>query len=120
MNQQVFDGFFDRCGKMNPFELWNKKVDEKRCNKELDLFMNHYDIPPFNGPNRASMTLNAFFQAKYGMFYCYDNNKLYGLIDYDPALIEKWERTQRNLKRTWNLAIMSALNEGVITFNDIE
>ena len=61
MNPSVFDGVFDRCGKMDPFGLWNRSVNEKRYEKDLKLFMNHYDIPPFEGPERASMTLNAFF-----------------------------------------------------------
>lgn len=86
-NYSVYDGVFDRCGKMNPFEIWNKHVSDSKCEKDLSVFMDHYDIPPFQGPERASKALNAFFQAKYGMFYCYDNNKLYGLIDYDPTLI---------------------------------
>ncbi len=72
---------------MNPFEIWNKHVSDLKCEKDLAVFMDHYDIPSFQGPERASKALNAFFQAKYGMFYCYDNNKLYGLIDYDPSLI---------------------------------
>ena len=54
------------------------------------------------------------------MFYCYDNNKLYGLIDYDPSLIQRWERNEKNLKRTWNLAILSAINEKDITYDDLE
>ena len=66
------------------------------------------------------MTLNAFFQAKYGMFYCYDNNKLYGLIDYDPTLIQRWERNPKNLKKTWNLAVMAAVSDKAITFDDLE
>ena len=120
MNTQVFDGVFDRCGKMNPFELWNRAVNQATYDADLDLFMNHYDVPAFQGPAQAEMTLNAFFQAKYGIFYCYDNNKLYGLIDYDPSLIQKWERNDKNLRRTWNLAILSAINEKDITYDDLE
>jgi lantibiotic modifying enzyme len=92
LNYAVFDGVFDSCGKMNPFEVWNRYVDETKCEKDIYIFMDHYDIPPFEAPERGRMTINAFFQAKYGMFYCYDNNKRYGLIDYDPSLIITWER----------------------------
>jgi hypothetical protein len=50
MNTQVFDGVFDRCGKMNPFELWNRAVNQATYDADLDLFMNHYDVPAFQGP----------------------------------------------------------------------
>jgi hypothetical protein len=29
------------------------------------------------------------------MFTCYDSDKKYGLISYDPALIMTWERTPK-------------------------
>ena len=32
--------------------------------------MEHYDIPLFQAPEKAKISINAFFQAKYGMFYC--------------------------------------------------
>ena len=60
-NYQVFDGVFDGCGKMNPFEIWNKSFDESKADKDLEAFMDHYNIPPFEGPDKASMTINAFF-----------------------------------------------------------
>lgn len=46
---------------MNPFELWYKYVDESKCEKDVILFMDHYEIPPFEAPEKASMTINAFF-----------------------------------------------------------
>lgn len=119
-NYSVFDGIFDTCGRLNPFEIWNRFVDESKSERDLALFMDHYDIPPFEAPDSASRPINAFFQAKYGMFYCYDNNKRYGLIDYDPSLIAQWEKNSRKLKRTWNLAVMAALSDKSITFNQLE
>ena len=53
MNSQVFDGVFDRCGKMNPFELWSRAVNQATYDADLDLFMNHYDLPAFQGPAQA-------------------------------------------------------------------
>ena len=39
--------------------------------------------------------LNAFFQAKYGMFTCYDSIFSFGGIDFDPELIHYWERSSK-------------------------
>jgi hypothetical protein len=47
MNTQVFDGVFERSGKMNPFELWNKALTGQNFDPDLDLFMDHYEIPAF-------------------------------------------------------------------------
>ena len=105
---------------MNPFEIWSRYVDDAKYEKDLNMFMDHYEISAFDGPDKGSMTYNAFFQAKYGMFYCYDNNKRYGLIDYDPTLIQYWERTNRKLKRTWNMAIMAAISDNKVSWQDLE
>jgi hypothetical protein len=63
MNPAVFDGVFDRCGKMNPFEVWEKnlKDHDKKYQKDLDTFMDYYDIPPFEAPFTAIKTINAYF-----------------------------------------------------------
>eukprot|EP00347_Sterkiella_histriomuscorum_P004744 403359274 len=119
-NYTVYDGVFDRCGKMSPFVVWDKYVTSKKYSPDLNHFMEHYNIPAYCCPEKASMTMNAFFQAKYGMFYCYDNNKRYGLIDFDPELINRWERSSKNVQRTWSLAVMSAISEGTLSFEDIK
>ncbi|CDW75006.1 UNKNOWN [Stylonychia lemnae] len=119
-NYPVYDGIFDRCGKMNPFIQWEKYVSDKKSSDDVTQFMLHYNIQPFQAPQKAQTTLNAFFQAKYGMFYCYDNNKNYGMIDYDPELIQRWEKTPRQLKRTWTMAVMSAVSDGSISWEDIK
>ncbi len=92
MNYQVYDGVFDGCGKVYPFINWDKHVHSKKYAKDLQHFMDHYDVPPFEAPASAQTSLNKFFQAKYGLFYCYDSDKLYGIVKYDPMLIAYWER----------------------------
>lgn len=45
------------------------------------------------------------------MFCGYDAKAKWGLIDYDPSLIERWEKP-KELNRIWNLAILSGLKSG--------
>ena len=64
---------------MDPFIFWDKNVNEKQCANDVNIFMDHYEIPAFETPNSSADTaINAFFQAKYGMFYCKDGSKIYG------------------------------------------
>lgn len=53
------------------------------------------------------------------MFYCYDSFKKLGLIDYDPTLITTWEKNPKQLKVTWTLAVVCALNANAITIDDL-
>jgi len=55
---------------MNPFVVYEKYINEKKLSPDIFLFMDHYDIPIFEAPDKAKQSINAFFQAKYGMFYC--------------------------------------------------
>ncbi len=55
------DGILQICGKMNPFIVWEKHVNEKKHQNDLNLFMDHYDIPTFIAPQSATEGINAFF-----------------------------------------------------------
>lgn len=91
----MYEGIFDNCGKINPFEYWNSYNYEKKAAPDLEVFMNHYDIKPFHGPPKAASVVNSFFQTKYGMFTCYGLKKDLGKIPYDPTLLTTWERDER-------------------------
>ena len=113
-------GVLKKCGKMNPFIVWEKHVNERKLQPDLSIFMDHYDIPSFDGPPSAQKAVNAFFQAKYGMFYCHDQSKKFGLVEYYPSLVQHLERNPRQLKRTWNLAILTALSNKQISFEELK
>ena len=57
--------------------------------------------------------------ARYGMFSGMDAKQKFGLIDYDPSLIEQWERP-KELHRMWNLSVMSTLMAGNIKWEELE
>ena len=99
--------------------IWDKYVTESDYLKDVNHFIDHYDIPPFEAPAGAQSTINAFFQAKYGMFYCYDSFIKMGLIEYDPTLISAWERNPKQLKLTWTLAVLCALNANSISIEEL-
>jgi hypothetical protein len=52
------------------------------------------------------------------MFAGMDSKRLYGMIDYDPCLIERFEKP-KELHRIWNLAVMSALQAGQLPWEDL-
>ena len=52
------------------------------------------------------------------MFCGYDAKAKWGMIDYDPSLIERWERP-KELHRVWILSIMSGIKSGQIPWEDI-
>lgn len=70
-------------------------------------------------PRGAERAINRFFQARYGLFTCQDSQDNYGGISVDPLLIRKWETTDAQLRRTWTLAILSALSEGDIKIEQL-
>ena len=45
-NLVVFDGHFD-CQGLHPFWAWNEKVDERKLNESLDLFMDQFHFDNF-------------------------------------------------------------------------
>ena len=53
------------------------------------------------------------------MFTGMDFKGKFGLIDFDPSLIEQWEKP-KELKRVWNLAIMSCLFGNQITWEELD
>ena len=65
------------------------------------------------------MALNQYFQAKYGLFTCYDAKVKYGMIELDAALIERYEKPNK-LRRVWNLAVMSCLYNKTLTWDEME
>eukprot|EP00347_Sterkiella_histriomuscorum_P012615 403367889 len=117
---EMCDNVFQNCGIMNPFVVWEKYVRERQIGKDVNIFMEHYDIPVFDAPENARTSINAFFQAKYGMFYCQDNSKRDIYPDYSPTIIQMFEKSQKQMKRTWSMAIMAALVDNTITFEDLQ
>ena len=49
-NHAVYDGFFGRCGIIDPFEVWNRNVKEKDYNESLDLFIELFGCETFDNP----------------------------------------------------------------------
>lgn len=77
---------------MDPFRIWNEYVNEKRVSPAVEKLMDNYDLPLFVNIARSRECTNVFFQAKYGMFTCYDSNYRLGRVDFDPDFITYWER----------------------------
>lgn len=105
---------------MNPFIEWEKRVKEKNIGKELKIFMEHYDIPLFKAPEKAKVSINAFFHAKYGMFYCQDFSRRDNYPDYHPVYMNMYEKSSKQQKRTWTMAVMAAIVDGTITYDDLK
>ena len=112
MNKKVYSGEFDQCGKLAPFFIWKRYIDDFDYEEDVQIFQDQYKIDPFVVPTGAEEAINRFFQAKYGLFTCQDSEDNYGGISIDPLLIKKWEVNERNLKRSWTLAILTALQSG--------
>ena len=95
MNKKVYNGEFDKCGKLAPFYIWKRYIDESECDDDVKLFMDQYKIDPFVVPNGAEEAVNRYFQAKYGLFTCQDSEDRYGNMQIDPLLIQKWEVNEK-------------------------
>jgi hypothetical protein len=39
MNKKVYNGEFDMCGKLAPFYLWRRIIDESEYEDEINLFL---------------------------------------------------------------------------------
>ena len=74
--------------------------------------MDQYKIDPFVVPIGAEESINRFFQSKYGLFTCQDSEDRYGSLQMDPLLIQKWEQSDKQLRKTWTLSILTAIKEG--------
>jgi hypothetical protein len=61
MNKKVYSGEFDQCGKLAPFYIWRRNIDEKDYEEDLTLFMDQYKIDPFVVPKGAQEAINRFF-----------------------------------------------------------
>lgn len=77
-NPLVMLGPQDECGSMDPFGIWNEYVNEKKLKPAVDKLMEHYDLPLFVNVGKSRESTNAFFQAKYGLFTCYESNYRFG------------------------------------------
>jgi hypothetical protein len=71
------------------------------------------------GDEKCKRFINGFFQSRYGLFTCYDARAKYGMINLDAALIERYEKP-RELKRMWNLAVISALYTKQLSWENIK
>lgn len=91
-NKVVFLGVQDECGAMDVFRVWHDHVNEKRATLTVEKLMENYELPIFVNVGRSRESINAFFQAKYGLFTCFDSIYHFGAIDFDPELIAYWER----------------------------
>jgi hypothetical protein len=70
MNKKVYNGEFDQCGKLAPFYIWKRTIDDSEYDEDINLFMDQYKIDPFVIPTGAEEAINRFFQSKYGLFTC--------------------------------------------------
>ena len=80
MNKKVYNGEFDQCGKLAPFYIWKRYIDEFDFEEDVKLFMDQYKIEPFITPTGAEDSINRFFQSKYGLFTCQDSEDRYGSL----------------------------------------
>jgi len=120
-NKAVYEGVFDRCGPMDPFIIWKQHVKEKDYDEALDLFLDLFGADTFDQPfggGSVKKQLNQYFQAKYGMFTCHGSWVQWGTIDYDPGLMERWERPKA-LNRSWNLALMFLIYNRTIKIENL-
>lgn len=53
-NKEVYNGFFARCGLMDPFIIWNKHVKQKEYDESLEMFMELFDYEIFEMPKGAN------------------------------------------------------------------
>lgn len=69
-------------------------MNEVKARPIVKLLMKHYEVPIFEPPTaKSTRIINSFYQAKYGLFTCYDSVNYIGLIDIDPSLVTYWERS---------------------------
>ena len=61
MNKKVYNGEFDQCGKLAPFYIWKRYIDETEFDDDVKLFMDQYKIDPFVTPIGAEDSINRFF-----------------------------------------------------------
>jgi len=84
------------------------------------MFRQYYDFPIFNTPKGLDKALNTFYQAKYGMFTCYDLNHCHGKVRYETDLINYWNRKAADREYTWYLAIAYSIMNSKVKFEDLE
>lgn len=61
MNKKVYSGEFDQCGKLAPFYIWKRYLDEKDYDDDVNTFIDQYKIDPFVVPIGAEEAINRFF-----------------------------------------------------------
>ena len=42
MNKKVYQGEFDQCGKLAPFYIWKRTIDDSEYDEDVSLFMDQY------------------------------------------------------------------------------
>ncbi|CDW91177.1 UNKNOWN [Stylonychia lemnae] len=119
-NREVYFGIQDECGSINPFQIWHEAFNERRSIPIVQQFMDQYEIPLFQNIGNSRESINAFFQAKYGMFTCIDSTYNVGQIDFDPELVIFWERQRKNTKFIWYLSMLYAIRCGKVTEKQLE
>lgn len=124
-NSYSFTGNFGRCRQeLKPFCEWEETIRNKRYKETIDgfvdqFYLKEFELPCKNNP-QIQEVLNKFFAAKYGLFTCYDDYEAWGQHKYMPRLIRTFERKEENIKTVWYTAIMVCLQEGVITWEQME
>jgi len=87
-NQKVETTHYAGClGSYNYFDIYNKHVKEKDANKHVQKLIEHYDFPLYTPINGLRKGINAFYQAKYGLFTCLDSQRRMGDIPFDEDII---------------------------------
>jgi len=50
MNKKVYSGDFDLCGKLAPFYIWRRYINETDHDDDVNILMDQYNFEPFDVP----------------------------------------------------------------------
>jgi hypothetical protein len=79
--------------------------------------MDHYDFPLHDSPKGMESNINAFYQAKFGMFTCHDTLARIGGVRYAEDLIEYWVKSKTEQIYTWHLSIAHSISKSSTKFD---
>jgi hypothetical protein len=65
-------------------------------------------------------SINRFIMARYGLFLCYDDLVAWGEHKYLPNIIKRFEKNDIKVKELWYQALMYAISDGVLTWEEME
>lgn len=104
------------------FYGYKNYINDSDYKKHFEAFSDQYWIKDFEMPcdrPEAKKAVSRYIMARYGMFLCYDDLEAWGEHKVMPVVIRRFE-SEQNVKRCWYMALMYALNEGALTWEDME